>query len=89
LEKIQEIVQETKEAEPPSIAIVEASTMTKTTLLSSPSLEFSQDNFGEFEKHTRGIGSKLLRHMGYDGQGIGKRRLCWPSHYPISPYLFL
>jgi len=25
-------------------------------------------------KHTIGIGSKFLMHMGYHGQGIGKRR---------------
>jgi len=27
-----------------------------------------------FEKNTRGIASKFLRKMGYDGQGIGKTR---------------
>jgi hypothetical protein len=37
-------------------------------------MDFSQDNFSEFEKHTKGTNSKLLRNMGYDGQGIGKRR---------------
>jgi hypothetical protein len=61
LAKLQEVVQETKEAKPPSIATIEANTMIETTLVSSPSLDISQEHFGEFEKHTRGIGLKLLR----------------------------
>jgi hypothetical protein len=48
--------------------------VTETTLVISPSLDFFQEHFVDFEKHTRGIGSKLLKCLGYDGQGIGKRR---------------
>ena len=30
-------------------------------------------HFSEFQKHTRGIISKLLRQMVYNGHGLGKR----------------
>ena len=31
-----------------------------------------QDGFGAFEKHTRGIGLRLLTKMGFEGKGFGK-----------------
>jgi len=32
---------------------------------------FLDDDFVVFENHTRGIGSKLLKRMGYEGKGMG------------------
>jgi hypothetical protein len=61
LENIQEVIQEHWEENPPSIFIVEENTMTKTTIVISSSIELSRENLGDFENHTRGIGSKLLR----------------------------
>jgi len=58
----------------PSISTTNASTITETTLLSSPSVDVLEDKLGEFEKHTKGTISKLLNKMGYDGQCLRKRR---------------
>jgi hypothetical protein len=73
LVKLQVVVQETKRAQAPA----KVDTMTKTGMESSPSKDLCQfileKPFGYFEKHTRGIGSKLKKQMCYDGQGLGKR----------------
>ncbi|KAH9291701.1 hypothetical protein KI387_043110, partial [Taxus chinensis] len=59
--------------------IVDASTMTDectvsmTTLNSSPKANLdSTIVLGEFEKHTKGIGSKILNNMGFNGINLGK-----------------
>jgi hypothetical protein len=47
--------------------------MNKTTLVSSPSIDNSSKQIGDFKNHTRGIGRNIPRKMGYARQGIGKR----------------
>lgn len=71
--KLQGAIQKTKEAKQLSIYTAKTSTMIETSMVSSPSLYLSQEHLGYFEKYTRGIGSNLLRQMGYDGQGKGNR----------------
>lgn len=43
------------------------------SVLPQTSKSFDRINLGEWEKHTRGIGSKLMSKMGYEfGKGLGK-----------------
>ena len=64
LSKLQVAVQETKEAQAPSIATAEANTIAYTSMVSSPSIDLCKDRLGSFLKHTLSIGSKILRQMG-------------------------
>ena len=57
LTRIQVYFQEHREERKPSFSTEDASTMNDTTSVSSPSVDISQEQLGEFEKHTRGIGS--------------------------------
>lgn len=36
-----------------------------------PMVQATALNYGDFERHTRGIGSKLMAQMGYLGEGTG------------------
>jgi RNA processing factor Prp31 len=74
LKKLKEVFQETKKSS--SIATIKASTMTKENMVNSPS-----NTLGDFKKHTKGIGSKIMSKMSYDDQGIYKE--CQGIFIPI------
>ena len=77
LAKLPIVVHKTKEVQTLSIAIVEASTMNETSMVSSLSMDLSQFVFQEplnvFEKHTRGNISKHIRKTRYNDQELDKR----------------
>jgi len=68
LKNLETTYQETNKA--PSISTIESSTMLEASMVNTPSNILSQEKFWDFEKHTREIGSNLMRKMGYAGQGI-------------------
>jgi hypothetical protein len=70
LKDVESFFQETKQV--PFITTIKDNTMKEESMVKSPSKNLSQETFGDFEKHTRDIGSNLMRKMGYDGKGIGK-----------------
>jgi len=59
LKKLQEVIQETKKS--PSISIAESSTMTKLSMVNKPFKTLPQEAFGDLEKNTRSIDSKLFQ----------------------------
>jgi hypothetical protein len=98
LERLQEVVQEHRGAKQAFIYTVDANTMNETIWVRSPSINISEEQDGEFKNlHTRGMGYKLLRKMGYDGKVLGKSRqgilmleyeICvpvLPLKIPLSP----
>jgi hypothetical protein len=86
LTMLQVVVQENKGARKPSIVTAYAITMTETTLVSSPYVHVSQEQLDEFKKHMRGIGCKIIKKMGYDGHGLGKRRQDTLSPIVVIPW---
>jgi hypothetical protein len=70
LEKLEVFVQDTKKY--PYISTTEYSTMIEANMVNYPSKTISQETFANFEKNNRGIGSNIMRQIGYYGRGIDR-----------------